>query len=87
MMGEVDDGERAALEHGMCPDCAGRGFVIGPVAGGGIQPRLTQINIECASLSCRARFNVAFYAGGVIHAHRIETRAQGGLTWPSEPLQ
>lgn len=84
-MMEVSPDEGVALQRGRCPDCGGRGFVIGPMAGGGIP--LTQINIECADLSCRARFNVAFYSGEVIHAHRIETRAQGGPAWPSEPLQ
>lgn len=73
------------LTRGECPDCDERGFVLGPAAGGGLKPTLTQINIECANLACRSRFNVALYSGEVIHAHRIESVAEGGLTWPSEP--
>jgi hypothetical protein len=71
---------RASLSAGQCPDCGGRGFVLGPMAG-------INLNIECASLACRVRFNVTLYSGAVLLAQRIETRSQGGVPWPSEPRQ
>lgn len=78
--GEVSEQERSLLNHGVCPNCGNRGFVIGPRGG-------INLNIECASISCRARFNVALFAGAVQHAQRIEKRADGGPPWPSEPMQ
>lgn len=77
---EVTNDERAILNSGHCPDCGGRGFVLGPR--GGINQ-----NIECAQISCRARFNVALFAGAIQHAQRIERRWQGGPRWVSEPVQ
>jgi hypothetical protein len=62
---------------GNCPDCGHRGFVIGPQGGG-------HINIECANLSCRERFNVLFYSGTVVFCQRIGNGREGP-TWPSEP--
>lgn len=78
-MTSLPDTERASLERGHCPDCDKRGFVLGPQGG-------NSINIECASLACRARFNVALYAGKVMFAQRLPKRAEGGLAWPSEPM-
>lgn len=78
--GAVSESERSTLNHGSCPVCGSRGFVFGPRGG-------INLNIECANISCRARFNVALFAGAVQHAQRIETREQGGPAWPSEPLQ
>jgi hypothetical protein len=43
------------------------------------------INIECANVKCRDRFNVAFYSGHVQAAQRIPKQADGGIEWPSEP--
>lgn len=77
---EVPDDERVTLNAGRCPDCGGRGFVLGPRGG------MNQ-NIECAQIRCRARFNVAIFAGAVQHAERIEKRVEGGPRWPSEPVQ
>lgn len=77
---EVDTDERTTLNSGRCPDCGGRGFVLGPRGG------LNQ-NIECAQVSCRARFNVTLFSGAVQAAQRIEKRIEGGPSWPSEPIQ
>jgi hypothetical protein len=66
------------LSRGHCPDCGGRGFVLGPRGG-------LALNIECAQIPCRARFNVALFSGVVQTAERIEKHADGGPVWPSEP--
>jgi len=71
-------GELQALDRGTCPTCSRRGFVIGPQGG-------MSINIECANVKCRDRFNVAFYSGHVQAAQRIPKQADGGIEWPSEP--
>lgn len=76
---EPDANLMPALEKGNCPDCGYRGFVIGPMAG----PTPMHINIECGG--CRKRFNAVFYSGRVVTAHRIESVAEGGLRWVSEP--
>jgi hypothetical protein len=62
------------ISRGHCPDCTQRGFVIGPQGG-------SAINIECANLGCRSRFNASFYAGNVLLVQRIDRSA----IWPSEP--
>lgn len=62
------------LSAGRCPACNCRGFVIGPQGG-------RSINIECANIGCRARFNVAFVSGEAVMAETIS----GGPEWPSEP--
>jgi hypothetical protein len=71
--------EGETISSGSCPVCHHRGFVLGPMAGG------INLNIECANVKCRARFNVALYAGRVQYAQRIEKRSEGGPEWPSEP--
>jgi hypothetical protein len=80
MRSAVSKEEHETLQRGDCPVCQQRGFVVGPIGG-------NNINIECANLSCRERFNVTMFSGAVIHAHRIEKRSEGGHAWPSEPLQ
>lgn len=70
--------ERLAINDGDCPDCGERGFVIGPRGG-------MAINIECANLDCRARFNVALYSGRAQMVERLPKVSEGGLPWPSEP--
>ena len=59
------------ITQGHCPDCNYRGFILGPRKGGGQ-------NIECASLECRARFNVHTSAGWVVIAERIKRESEGG---------
>jgi hypothetical protein len=78
MSRDATPAERYTLNLGHCPDCKGRGFVLGPRAG-------MAVNIECAQIPCRARFNVVIFSGAVQHAQRIEKRSEGGLEWPSEP--
>lgn len=75
---EVSAMELLTLNSGHCPDCRGRGFVLGPRGG-------LALNIECAQLPCRARFNVALFSGVAQTAQRIEKRSEGGPEWPSEP--
>lgn len=75
---DVDERGVQRLDAGHCPKCEQRGFVIGPKGG-------LNINIECANLDCRTRFNVAFFSGRVQHAQRIPKRSDGGIAWPSEP--
>jgi len=81
MRNERDDMNEAALEtlsRGLCPICAHRGFVLGPQGG-------MSMNIECANVECRRRFNVVTVSGRVITAQQIERRGEGGTIWPSEP--
>jgi len=66
--------ELATLSKGNCPACKKRGFVIGPQGG-------KSINIECANVDCRARFNVAFYSGAAMMGHVLPM----GEPWPSDP--
>jgi hypothetical protein len=79
-VGDLTTPQLRRIGQGHCPDCGHRGFVIGPQGG-------ININIECGNLACRSRFNAAFYGGSVVTAHRIESRAEGGPAWGSEPLQ
>jgi hypothetical protein len=74
MMRTLTEDECDQISHGNCPSCGKRGFVIGPQGG-------RSINIECASLDCRSRFNIAFHAGFAMMGQRID---RGG-PWPSEP--
>lgn len=69
----------ASIEKGHCPDCGGRGFVIGPMGGATVNG--AAINIECANVACRNRFNVGTFSGHVVMAHRIDNTG----SWPSEP--
>jgi hypothetical protein len=64
------------LNMGVCPDCLHRGFVLGPRGGG-------SINIECADLKCRARFNVAqgLHTHKIVMAQRIPREKDGGMPW------
>ena len=66
------------LTRGHCPACHERGFVIGPQAP-------PSINIECANVECRARFNIAPFGGKVLMAHHIPRESEGGHRWPSAP--
>lgn len=70
----LPDDDLATISRGNCPACNCRGFVIGPQGG-------MSINIECANIGCRARFNVAFRSGQALAGHTIS----GGPEWPSEP--
>lgn len=78
MMGKVTDDELVELNAGNCPTCHHRGFVPGPRGG-------LNMNIECANLDCRDRFNTATFSGHIMNAERIPKRVQGGEAWPSEP--
>jgi hypothetical protein len=80
MTDQMNEAAMEMLNRGSCPICARRGFVLGPQGG-------SSINIECANLDCRRRFNVALYAGEVLMAQQIERRGEGGPIWPSEPKQ
>lgn len=67
------------LTRGHCPICKQRGFVLGPQGG------LNHM-IECAELSCRMRYNVAFWSGKALTGLFLGI----GPTqepWPSEPPQ
>ena len=74
----MDDDEVDTLSAGYCVDCHHRGFVGGPSAG-------LNWNIECGNVDCRARYNVAWFAGRMQTAHRIPKRSEGGSEWPNEP--
>jgi hypothetical protein len=74
---QLHEDELERLSKGDCPICRRRGFVIGPWGG-------SSINIECAQLDCRMRFNVAFYSGQAVMAHHLGNGATGP-SWPSEP--
>lgn len=63
------------IESGHCPTCNGRGFILGPQGG-------RAINIECANLECRARYNVTMFAGHVMMAEAIPKEDEGGPKWP-----
>lgn len=76
-MNQLTDDEIDSISMGNCPTCHGRGFVIGPQGG-------KSINIECASVMCRERYNVAFYSGRAMMAQRI-SNGWDGPAWPSEP--
>jgi len=74
---ELSEADKNRLTRGHCPKCGERGFVLGPQDG-------ASINIECASW-CRARYNVALFAGHVIAAEKIPDENEGGAAWPSSP--
>jgi hypothetical protein len=81
--GELDNlkpDDLARLSAGTCPRCGDRGFVIGPAGG-------AALNIECANLSCRARFNVVFRSGEALMGHVNPREKDGGGRWPSQPSQ
>jgi len=79
----VTEEQLGEIDRGYCPDCHGRGFVIGPMALP--SPQGANINIECANLACRSRFAVAFYASQVLYGVRIEKQSEGGHSWRSDP--
>lgn len=70
------------LSDGHCPDCGGRGYLNGPKQAGTM---VDTINIECADVLCRARFNITFFSGRAIMGARLPRRSEGGVEWPSEP--
>jgi hypothetical protein len=81
----LDERDLATISRGNCPCCNNRGWVIGPgvfptQAPAGF-PLSFQLNIECANIGCRCRFNVAFYSGEAMMAHTLPP----GPPWPSEP--
>jgi hypothetical protein len=73
-MNDLDQISMDVLTAGNCPGCGHRGFVLGPQGG-------QAINIECANLQCRQRYNVATYSGRVMMAQSIPRTS----AWPSEP--
>ena len=76
-MNELSEADKNRLTRGYCPKCGSRGFVLGPQDG-------ASINLECASW-CRARYNVALFAGHVVMAEKIPDEPEGGDAWPSSP--
>ena len=79
MIDQLNDAAKRSIADGYCPDCKHRGFVLGPKGG-------SSINIECANLNCRSRFNIAtvFDPGRgvmVVFCHRIEKQSEGGADW------
>jgi hypothetical protein len=64
------------IAEGHCPNCGYRGFVLGPRGG-------ASMNIECGSLDCRARFNIAQYRHGLrlTIGERIARQSEGGSEW------
>lgn len=64
----------AAITEGNCPTCSSRGFVIGPMDDNSMQ-------IECASETCRVRYDVSFFDGTAIEGSTLPD----GPEWPSEP--
>ena len=75
---EITPLDLTAMSLGYCPACHKRGFVIGPRAG-------LSINLECANITCRQRYNAAVLSGNFMHGHYLPKRSEGGLQWPSEP--
>lgn len=75
-----DDLDR--ISGGDCPVCRRRGFVVGPMGGASVSG--ATLNIECAQLDCRSRFNVAFYSGQAVMGHHLPNGATS-QSWPSEP--
>jgi hypothetical protein len=67
-----DDPDFLMLARGVCRHCGGGAFRPGPRGG------LAQ-NIECRG--CLRRFNVTVYGGELVFAQRIESSAEGGLSW------
>jgi hypothetical protein len=70
-MDNIPDDELEQIAAGHCPDCGGRGFVMGPQGG-------MCVNIECAQPKCQSRFNVAVWETGVVWAQRIDNDVE----WP-----
>jgi hypothetical protein len=72
----LTDDDIRTLDSGHCPDCNGRGFILGPRGG-------VSINIKCANLDCRSRFNVASpgWSHRISFAQRIPSQADGGADW------
>jgi hypothetical protein len=77
----LSDDQLDAVSKGHCPACGSRGFVIGPAAPAGT---VLNLNIECAMLDCRSRYNIAFVSGQAIHGHDLFD-GRAGPPWPSEP--
>lgn len=71
----TDAEDPRVITAGHCPACKQRGFIIGPRGG-------SAINIECANVQCRQRFNVTYdHHQHVVMSQRIERVGK----WPSEP--
>lgn len=77
-MTRLSEEECNTLTRGHCPRCQARGFVLGPRGG-------VAINIECANLACRERFNVTSVSGEIFLAELITRESEGGAQWPSAP--
>lgn len=74
---QLEESELKTISKGYCPACRMRGFVIGPAGG-------AMLNIECAHIRCRDRFNILFVSGKAMIGHRLGNGATGP-DWPSEP--
>jgi hypothetical protein len=78
----IDDAGLALLTAGHCPDCAHRGFVLGPRGGSGL-------SVECAAIPCRARFVIVLSPvgppGSVVLAQPVDRESAGGGTWTNSP--
>lgn len=78
----LDDNSLELMSKGFCPACRQRGFVFGPRGG-------AAMNVECASVACRARFNITLSPVGppglIVMAHEIEREASGGPKWTNAP--
>jgi hypothetical protein len=80
MIRQLSDSELTDASRGLCPVCYNRGFVIGPQGG-------LSINVECADLDCRARFNIVWRSGQALWGEVIEKDGlEGGSRWPSTPI-
>jgi hypothetical protein len=73
----ISDSDLKTISRGFCPACHKRGFVIGPAGG-------AALNIECANVRCRDRFNIVFISGEAMIGHHIGNGATNAA-WPSEP--
>lgn len=70
-------GDEHFLTTGHCPVCQRRGFVFGPRGG-------AAVNIECANVKCRQRYNVTLdERQRVVLSQRIPRTS----VWLSEPAQ
>lgn len=76
---DLDAAQLLCISFGDCPQCRQRGFVIGPAGG-------AALNIECAALDCRTRYNVVFFAGSA-RMGQVIGNGSTGPQWPSEPRQ
>ena len=79
MTGSSDD-DLDALTHGVCPDCQGVRWYLGPRGG-------AARNIECAG--CGSRFNVTPLPreGILVFCHRIERGDRTGAFWERRPVR